>query len=53
MQLLRFIFLAVPALTHYHAPAQKCHLEWQDVVTPHCTTVNEQVHKKDAVVSDT
>ena len=46
MKLLYFVLIAVPAFAHYHAPAQKCHLEWQEVVTPHCTTTNEQVHLK-------
>ena len=46
MKLLYLVLIAAPALAHYHAPAQKCHLEWQEVVTPHCTTTNEQVHLK-------
>ena len=46
MKLLYLVLIAVPSLAHYHAPAQKCHLEWQEVVTPHCTTTNEQVHLK-------
>ena len=46
MKLLHLVLIAVPSLAHYHAPAQKCHLEWQEVVTPHCTTSNEQVHLK-------
>ena len=46
MKLLYIILIAVPALAHYHVPAQKCHLEWQEVVTPHCATTNEQVHLK-------
>ena len=44
MKLLYLVLIAVPALALYHAPAQKCHLEWQEVVTPHCTTTNEQVY---------
>ena len=46
MKLLYLVLIAGSALAHYHAPAQKCHLEWQEVVTPHCTTTNEQVHLK-------
>ena len=44
MKLLYLVLIAVPSLAHYHAPAQKCRLEWQEVVTPHCTTINEQVY---------
>ena len=46
MKLLYLVLTAVPSLAHYHAPAQKCHFEWQEVVTPHCTNTNEQVHLK-------
>merc|ERR1719209_938077 len=44
MKFMCLALLAVPAWSGYSPISkQSCRLEWQDVVSPQCTTTNEQV----------